>query len=96
MMSDKKIISSKKIDSFPERSIVLLAVLVNMIISLKMVFTPNLKESTTSPTNNPSPNIVQDSNLDSLQSRKVIAWFCAGVFGYGAIYAVGKNISDRK
>ena len=95
MMSDKKIISSKKIDSFSKILTALLFANVSVIFIL-IAFTLNLKESTTSSLNNSSPSIVQNSNSDSLLGRKVIAWFCAGAFGYGAIYAIGRSISDKK
>lgn len=94
-MSDKKIISSKKIDFFSRILTPLLFANVSTIFIL-IAFTLNLKEYTTSSVNESSPSIVQNNNSNSFLAKKVIAWFCAGAFGYGAIYTVGKNISDKK
>jgi hypothetical protein len=55
----------------------------------------NLKESATPSVNDSSSSILQNGNSNSLLGRKVIAWFCAGAFGYAAIYVVGKNIADK-
>jgi len=32
---------------------------------------------------------------NSMSVEKVIAWFCAGAFGYAAFYAIGKNIAEK-
>ena len=44
---------------------------------------------------NSSLKIIQTDRSNSLLNNKVIAWFCAGAFGYAAIYAIGKNIADK-
>lgn len=91
-MNDR--LSKKKIDSSLKALTALLFANVSVIFIL-VAFTLNFGESTTTSSQTSSPNIVPQDNSNSLLSRKVIAWFGAGAFGYAAIYAIGKNIAEE-
>ena len=58
-------------------------------------FSLSLRDPRIPSAENSSSEIVQTDRSNPLLRYKVIAWFCAGAFGYAAIYAIGKNIADE-
>ena len=91
---DSRVTLNKKIDFLSRLVIPFLLANVSLIFIL-IGFTLNLRESKIPSAENSSSKIVQNDSSSSLLGRKVVAWFCAGAFGYAAIYAIGKNIADE-
>lgn len=82
----------------PIHLITILGLFVSLLIILEK---PNSTDanSASSQQNPQEPKgiIATKPNLD-ISSRsldKTIIWFCAGAFGYAAVYTIGKSISDK-